>query len=151
MLPTRYLLATLAAAASLFGQAEVVFSGLQTPQRLILTPRGNFLVSESNTDSNSGRISFITRAGARRSLIEALPSGTDQNGGFSGPSALVPGVRSSAPTLTKTQIDLLTGRSRGRATALPLLVFRTPTFAGERPSHPAAVPSPEMGSFRTEK
>jgi hypothetical protein len=50
--------------------------GLQFPQRLIFTPRGNLLVSEGGTDTpNTGRVSLIGRDGARRSLLEGLPAG----------------------------------------------------------------------------
>ena len=72
----------------LFGQAEVVITGLQGPQKIIITPRGNFLVTETSTQTNSGRISFVSRAGVRRSLFEGMPSGTEVTGGGSGPTAL---------------------------------------------------------------
>ena len=73
----------------LFGQTEVVAMGLLGPQKLILTPRGNFLVTETNTVPNLGRISFVSRSGTRRSLVEGLPSGTEVVGGGSGPSAMI--------------------------------------------------------------
>ncbi|MBY0506559.1 MAG: ScyD/ScyE family protein [Bryobacteraceae bacterium] len=79
---------SLAAAALLLGQAEVIITGLQGPQKIILTPRGNFLVTETSTQTNSGRISFVSRAGVRRSLFEGMPSGTEVTGGGSGPTAL---------------------------------------------------------------
>lgn len=76
-------------AAPVWCQPQVVITGLQTPNKLILTPRGNFLVSETNTNPNSGRVSFVTRAGVRRSLMEGLPSGTEVTlAGGSGPSAM---------------------------------------------------------------
>lgn len=81
--------ATLAATTILSAQAPtVVTSGLQSPQRLLLTPRGNFLVSESGAAVNEGRVSFVSRSGTRRSLVEGLPAGADVEGGFSGPTAL---------------------------------------------------------------
>ncbi len=76
------------ASLSLWGQMEVVATGLQAPQKLVLTPRGNFLVTETNTQPNLGRISFVSRSGTRRSLIEGMPSGTEVVGGGAGPSAM---------------------------------------------------------------
>ena len=76
-------------AASMWGQApQVVITGLQAPQKVILTPGGNLLVSETSMAINAGRISMVTRAGARKSLIEALPSGIEVTGGGSGPTAM---------------------------------------------------------------
>lgn len=72
----------------LWGQAEVIATGLQGPQKFALTPRGNFVVSETSTEKNAGRISFVTRGGSRRSLVEGLPSGVDVTGAGSGPTAL---------------------------------------------------------------
>jgi hypothetical protein len=74
--------------AAAWGQAEVITTGLQGPQKLILTPGGNFLVSETNMAINSARVSFISRAGTRRSLFEGMPSGIGVEGGGSGPTAL---------------------------------------------------------------
>lgn len=79
---------SLAAAGLLLGQAEVVTTGLQGPQKIIITPRGNFLVTETSTQINSGRVSFVSRAGVRRSLFENLPSGAEVTGGGGGPTAL---------------------------------------------------------------
>lgn len=88
MLLTKYPLIALSATALLFGQAEVVFQGLQGPQKLILTSQGNFLVTETSKEINSGKVSFVSRAGVRRSLVEGLPSGLDSQGDGSGPTAL---------------------------------------------------------------
>src|SRR5205807_100720 len=62
----------------------------QAPGKIILTPRGNFLITETTSISpNSGRLSFVSRAGVRRSLIEGLPSGTEVTlAGGSGPAAM---------------------------------------------------------------
>ena len=76
------------AAALLAQQPEEIITGLQAPQKVILTTGGNLLVSETSMAVNSGRISRVTRAGARLSLIEALPSGTEVAGGGSGPTAM---------------------------------------------------------------
>ena len=70
-------------------QPQTLVTGLQAPNKIILTPRGNFLVTETSTSPNSGRVSFVSRAGVRRSLIEGLPSGTEVTlAGGSGPSAM---------------------------------------------------------------
>ncbi|NWF85103.1 MAG: ScyD/ScyE family protein [Bryobacteraceae bacterium] len=77
-----------AVCASGWGQSEVLVTGLQGPQKLLMTPQGNFLVSETSMEVNAGRISFVSRAGTRRSLFEGMPSGTEVAGGGSGPSAM---------------------------------------------------------------
>ncbi len=69
-------------------QPQEVITGLQAPQKVILTPGGNLLVSETSMAVNSGRVSRVSRAGVRQSLIEALPSGIEVAGGGSGPSAM---------------------------------------------------------------
>jgi hypothetical protein len=70
-------------------QPQVVVTGLQTPHKIILTPQGNLLVSEPSMSANSGRISLVTRGGARSSLFEGLPSGTDVTlANASGPTAM---------------------------------------------------------------
>jgi hypothetical protein len=78
----------LSLAASAHAQLEVVATGLAAPQKLILTARGNFLVTETSPQPNQGRISFVSRAGTRRSLVERLPSGIEVAGGASGPTAM---------------------------------------------------------------
>jgi len=76
-------------AAPVWCQPQVLITGLQAPVKLVLTPRGNFLVSETSLMPNAGRVSFVSRAGVRRSLIEGLPSGTEVTlAGGSGPSAM---------------------------------------------------------------
>lgn len=70
---------------------EVVATGLQAPQKIALTPGGNILVTETSTAINSGRVSFVTRGGTRRSLFEQMPSGTTVVGDGSGPTALAVG------------------------------------------------------------
>jgi hypothetical protein len=68
-----------------WSQPQTLITGLQAPVKLVLTPRGNFLVTETSMNPNSGRLSFVSRAGVRRSLMEGLPSGTavtlDSGGG----------------------------------------------------------------------
>jgi hypothetical protein len=76
-------------ASPVWCQPQTLITGLQTPSKIILTPRGNFLVTETSREENSGRLSFVSRAGVRRSLIEGLPSGTEVTlAGGSGPSAM---------------------------------------------------------------
>src|SRR5205085_4173631 len=62
-------------ASSAWCQPQTLITGLQAPVKIILTPRGNFLVTETTMIPNSGRLSFVSREGVRRSLIEGLPSG----------------------------------------------------------------------------
>jgi hypothetical protein len=69
-------------------QPQVIVEGLHGPQKMILTRGGNFLVSETSTEPNSGRVSLVTRSGTRRTLLDHLPSGTDVTGGGSGPTAM---------------------------------------------------------------
>jgi hypothetical protein len=74
--------------ALLAQQPQEIITGLQTPQKVILTPGGSLLVSEPNMAVNSGRVSRVSRAGVRESLLEALPSGIGVEGGGSGPAGL---------------------------------------------------------------
>lgn len=75
--------------AGLHAQApQIVATGLQGPQKIVLTPAGSILVTETSTAANSGRISIVNRAGSRRSLFEGMPSGTEVTGGGSGPTAM---------------------------------------------------------------
>lgn len=74
--------------APIWCQPHVLVTGLQGPQKIILTPLGNLLVSETSTTANAGRISFVTRSGTRRSMFEGFPSGTDVTGGGAGPTAM---------------------------------------------------------------
>jgi hypothetical protein len=83
------LAAMLFCTAPVWCQPEVLVTGLQAPNKIILTPRGNLLVTETSMAPNQGRISFVTRSGTRRSLVEGLPSGTEVTlAGGSGPSAM---------------------------------------------------------------
>ena len=66
---------------------SVFTSGLSQPSKVILTPSGNLLVTETMPMPNSGRVSIIDRHGNRRTLIDGLPSGMDPDG-LSGPQGL---------------------------------------------------------------
>jgi hypothetical protein len=83
----KLILATLVLTA-VTARAQPFATGLQTPSRMIFTQQGNVLVAESGTTaSNSGRVSFIDRTnGARKTLIDGLPSGVSGSGAEAAPS-----------------------------------------------------------------
>ncbi len=86
---TKFIFMTLLVTVPSWGQPQVVATGLPGAHKLILTSKGNFLVSEPAMMANTGRVSFVSRTGARRSLIEGLPSGIEVTlGGGSGPAAM---------------------------------------------------------------
>lgn len=64
-------------------------TGLNFPMKLAVTPDGNLLVSEATATINTGRISIIDSSGARRSLLEGLPSGATFNSSVLGPAGMV--------------------------------------------------------------
>lgn len=73
-------------------QSASVFSGgLNSPTKIAMSSDGSLLVTESTVTLNTGRISIISRSGgARRSLIEGLPSGPAfPNGAALGPAGIV--------------------------------------------------------------
>ncbi|MEP7365440.1 MAG: ScyD/ScyE family protein [Acidobacteriota bacterium] len=86
----RFLTGAALSAALLSAQTStVVASGLERPYKLILTPAGNLLVSEAGTKANTGRVSYVSRAGAVRPLLTGLPSGaSNPNLDFIGPTGL---------------------------------------------------------------
>lgn len=63
-------------------------AGLQAPTRVVFTAQGNLVVTEAGTTAeNSGRVSIIDRtSGARRTLIDGLPSGVSGSGAEAAPS-----------------------------------------------------------------
>jgi len=66
-------------------------AGMKAPVKIIYAqPQGYFLVSEAgDTAPNNGRVSIVTNAGARLTLLDGLPSGPAAPGNDpSGPSAL---------------------------------------------------------------
>ena len=70
-------------------QTTSVFTGgLSLPAKIMLTPGGNLLVTETVGVPNRGRISIIDPYGNRRTLIDGLPSGISDVGDPSGPSGL---------------------------------------------------------------
>lgn len=88
-----YLAAALACALAASGvraQSVSVFAGgLKGPTRVVLTAKGNLLVTESGDGPNAGRLSLIDRqTRARRTILDGLPAGPSAEGGISGPSGL---------------------------------------------------------------
>ncbi len=79
---------TALAALPALSQGPPFAAGLQAPTRIIFTNHGNLIVTESGTPAaNSGRVSIIDRtSGARRTLIEGLPSGVSGSGAEAAPS-----------------------------------------------------------------
>jgi len=72
------------------GTCSAVASGLRTPLGVAWTPNDNLLVAETGTRgvAHSGRISIVGADGARRTLLDGLPSGTSDVGDPSGPSGV---------------------------------------------------------------
>jgi hypothetical protein len=70
----------------------VFASDLRAPTKIILSQNGNLLVAEQGNGPNTGRISILDpSSGERRTLLDGLPSGINNLGGFpapSGPSGL---------------------------------------------------------------
>lgn len=88
-----YLAAALAcafAAAGARAQSVSVFTGgLKGPTKVVLTNKGNLLVTESGDGPNKGRLSVIDRrTRARRTILDGLPAGRSPEGAVSGPSGL---------------------------------------------------------------
>lgn len=74
--PSLLLLATLLLAPGLVAQTPPFSAGFRSPIKLAFTHAGNLIVAEAGSGPNSGRISLVDRTnGARRTLIDALPSG----------------------------------------------------------------------------
>lgn len=72
-------------------QAVPITFGLNQPTKMITAPDNLLLVSEAGGNMpNTGRISIVDQAtGARRTLIDGLPSGIAGEGESSGPTALL--------------------------------------------------------------
>jgi hypothetical protein len=85
--------ALLAAAGSAAAQTcpgTTVTTGLRRPMGMAWSNQGNLIVSESGTPAaHSGRLSIIDPAGARRTLLEGLPSGRSDVGDPAGPAGVV--------------------------------------------------------------
>jgi len=86
---TVFLLASFAANAQC--PASILATDLKAPTKIIFSTTSNLLVAEQGNGPNTGRISIIDKiSGARRTLIDGLPSGfAAPNNDPSGPSGLV--------------------------------------------------------------
>jgi hypothetical protein len=73
-------LVLLAASIPVHAQPKVFATGLLNPAKVILGPSGTLLVSEFDATPNSGRVSIVSPAGTRRTLVDGLPSGTSTQG-----------------------------------------------------------------------
>jgi hypothetical protein len=88
------LLATMVvlAAAEVESQCPItpLVSGLRFPLGITQSDQGTVLVAEAGTlgTANSGRISIVDASGVRRTLLDGLPSGTNDVGEPSGPAGL---------------------------------------------------------------
>lgn len=91
----RVMAAALAIAVALSGEARAqcttqLTAGLRMPLGIALSNQGNLLVSETGTTGalHSGRISIIDTDGVRRTLLDGLPSATNDVNESSGPAGL---------------------------------------------------------------
>jgi hypothetical protein len=92
----RVLAAALAIGVALSGEARAqcgtqVTAGLRFPLGIALSNQNNLLVAESGTAGvlHSGRISIVDVEGGRRTLLDGLPSATNDLNEASGPAGLV--------------------------------------------------------------
>jgi hypothetical protein len=71
--------------------ATPLVSGLRTPLGIARSNLGNLIVAETGSLGvlHSGRISIVDRRGTRRTLIDGLPSGTNDVNEPSGPAGVV--------------------------------------------------------------
>ncbi len=70
----------LAAVAPLGAQPRTFATGLLNPAKIVLGPSGSLLVTEFDVKPNTGRVSIVSSGGARRTLIDALPSAMSSEG-----------------------------------------------------------------------
>ena len=68
-----------------------VTAGLRFPLGIALSNQNNLLVSESGTTGveHTGRISIVDKEGIRRTLLDGLPSATNDVNDPSGPAGLI--------------------------------------------------------------
>lgn len=68
---------------------EPFATGLLAPNKIIQTPRGNFIVSENGPEvANNGRVSIVDRQGNRRTLLDGLPAARTFVGDFNGTTGI---------------------------------------------------------------
>jgi hypothetical protein len=105
----RIIASLLAIGAGVSGQTispTVLVSGLQAPYKVILTPRGNLLVSEGGTENNGARISVVSRGGNRTTLLAGLPSGKNvESNLFIGPAGIALRERTLYMTIADGDAD----------------------------------------------
>jgi hypothetical protein len=85
---TILVLAIVAFTAAGLGAQPLLSAGTQTPFQLTRTPGGNFVLAESGTGVNDGRISLVSLWGNRYNLLGGLPSGFVPEGDAIGPTAV---------------------------------------------------------------
>ena len=77
-------------AAAQLCPGTTVVSGLRRPLGMALSNQGNLIVSESGTPvPDSGRLSIVDAGGARRTLIDGLPSALNDVNEPAGPAGIV--------------------------------------------------------------
>ena len=82
-------LSAVLAASPLCAQTKSIFSsGLNSPQKIVRTPGGKFVVSESGPGLNQGRVSVVSSTGMRGALLDGLPAAIGSQGGVSGPTGI---------------------------------------------------------------
>ena len=81
-------IAIVALTAAGLGAQPILNASAKTPYKLTRTPGGNFLLAESGTGANDGRVSLLSLWGDRFNLISGLPSGVPPEGGALGPTAV---------------------------------------------------------------
>jgi hypothetical protein len=76
--------------ASALAQCSDVITGLREPLGITQSNQDNLIVSETGTLGalHSGRISIVSPEGGRRTLLDGLPSATNDNGEPSGPAGV---------------------------------------------------------------
>ena len=81
-------LAVLALAASGLEAQGILASGTKTPVKITRTAGGNFMLAESGTGANDGRVRLLSIWGDRYNLLSGLPSGMTPEGTALGPTAV---------------------------------------------------------------
>lgn len=81
-------IAVAALAAKGLGAQPILTAGTKSPFKLARTPGGNFVLAESGTGANDGRVSLLSIWGDRFNLLEGLPSGVVPQGDPIGPTAV---------------------------------------------------------------
>jgi len=81
-------IAVAALAAKGLGAQPILTAGTHSPFKLTRTPGGNFVLAESGTGANDGRVSLLSIWGDRFNLLGGLPSGVVPQGDPIGPTAV---------------------------------------------------------------